>query len=40
MMTLPVVIVVSGLGRMRRGLESWATELAGAMSESGVDVRV
>lgn len=40
MKTPSVAIAVSGLGRIRRGSETWATELAGALSESGVDVRL
>ncbi len=35
-----IAIAVSGLGRIRRGSETWAMDLTDALVESGVDVRL
>jgi len=35
-----IAIAVSGLGRIRRGSETWAMDLADALVETGVDVRL
>jgi 1,2-diacylglycerol 3-alpha-glucosyltransferase len=35
-----IAIAVSGLGRIRRGSETWAMDLADGLAEAGVDVRL
>ena len=39
-MTLRVAIACSGLGHVRRGIETWAEDLATALTRLGVDVRL
>lgn len=39
-MTPSVAIAVSGLGRIRRGSETWATDLAGALHQQGAPVQL
>ena len=39
-MTPSIAIAVSGLGRIRRGSETWATDLAEALVQHGAPVRL
>lgn len=39
-MTFSIAIAVSGLGRIQRGSEAWATDLAEALHRNGVPVRL